>query len=205
MNDAESEKTRIARTLDLKDEETARLVEQYAPHAVVEQYAPHAVERLSPDPGVVWDRDGTACFPVAVCVGPFDPEGNPCSGCGSFGDNLDHWRQGVAWYMMGPNPEPELLCHPCFRKKSQAGRAKASYINRKGREFSVETKRKVLECDGYRCVECGSTESPHVDHIIPAIEGGDGSMENAQVLCRICNSRKRAGGNRPGAEDEYSL
>lgn len=30
----------------------------------------------------------------------------------------------------------------------------------------------------------------HVDHIVPASKGGDGTVENAQVLCRDCNLQK---------------
>lgn len=49
-----------------------------------------------------------------------------------------------------------------------------------------------LERDGYACVECGSSESLEVDHIIPlelepelAFE-----LENLQTLCRPCHIEK---------------
>lgn len=44
--------------------------------------------------------------------------------------------------------------------------------------------------DGRKCQECGCTEEPQVDHIVPFAEGGSHDMENLQVLCRQCNRQK---------------
>lgn len=51
---------------------------------------------------------------------------------------------------------------------------------------------KVFERDRYRCVLCGSWDGLSVDHIHPESKGGLLTMENAQTLCRSCNSRKGA-------------
>lgn len=50
---------------------------------------------------------------------------------------------------------------------------------------------KVLQRDSRRCAECGSTERPQVDHIVPESNGGAPFDEaNLQVLCRSCHHRK---------------
>ena len=50
----------------------------------------------------------------------------------------------------------------------------------------------VFERDGYRCVQCGTTEDLTIDHIYPRIRGGAHTEDNLQTLCRSCNSRKGA-------------
>ncbi len=53
-----------------------------------------------------------------------------------------------------------------------------------------ELRQKVLERDGYKCVMCGSTKYPQVDHIKPFSKGGDTVFENLQTMCRKCKLRK---------------
>lgn len=50
----------------------------------------------------------------------------------------------------------------------------------------------VFKRDGYRCVQCGTTEDLTIDHIYPRIRGGGHTEDNLQTLCRSCNSRKGA-------------
>jgi len=62
-------------------------------------------------------------------------------------------------------------------------------------EFTPELKKKILERDGYKCVICGRGEKEgyelHVDHILPKDKGGKATLENGQILCSICNFRKK--------------
>lgn len=40
------------------------------------------------------------------------------------------------------------------------------------------------------CVQCGSPDDPHVDHIVPRAQGGTDALSNLQRLCATCHSRK---------------
>ena len=51
-------------------------------------------------------------------------------------------------------------------------------------------RRKVLERDGYRCVHCGSSDDPQVDHIEQIQHGGVAREVNLRVLCGPCNRRR---------------
>jgi HNH endonuclease len=51
---------------------------------------------------------------------------------------------------------------------------------------------RIFERDGWRCVECGSTEKLTVDHIIPRVRGGKSAPDNLQTMCRWCNHAKGA-------------
>lgn len=50
----------------------------------------------------------------------------------------------------------------------------------------------VWERDNFTCKHCGSRKNLTVDHIVPESKGGKMTMENAQTLCKSCNSRKGA-------------
>lgn len=49
----------------------------------------------------------------------------------------------------------------------------------------------LLARDGHACKVCGSTIDLCIDHIVPVSKGGGDELDNLQVLCRSCNSRKR--------------
>lgn len=74
----------------------------------------------------------------------------------------------------------------------------SSKYDRKG-YIHPRKKQKILERDGFRCLNCGVSgdfNSLEVDHIIPVIEGGDNSQKNLQTLCYRCNLNKRFNKNR---------
>lgn len=52
----------------------------------------------------------------------------------------------------------------------------------------------VLERDGFKCVRCGSEDSPQVDHILPQSAGGPHIIENLRTLCRACNAGRPVAG-----------
>jgi len=62
-------------------------------------------------------------------------------------------------------------------------------------EFTQAEKKEILERDGYRCVVCGLGRENgldlHIDHIKPRSLGGQGTVENGQVLCAPHNFVKK--------------
>lgn len=57
---------------------------------------------------------------------------------------------------------------------------------------------------GYQCIGmypaiCEGDKHLTLDHIVPKSMGGEDTIENTQVLCNKCNSKKRAG---PGIVDK---
>lgn len=53
-----------------------------------------------------------------------------------------------------------------------------------------ETRWRVFERDGYKCLWCGYKYDLTADHIEPRSKGGSHGMENLQTLCRSCNALK---------------
>lgn len=63
------------------------------------------------------------------------------------------------------------------------------------KQLRDKTFEKAKTADGkYKCACCGETNKAkvffHVDHIKPRNKGGKSVLENLQILCRSCNSRK---------------
>jgi len=56
------------------------------------------------------------------------------------------------------------------------------------------TLKKLLHKYKFQCVHCGNNdkESLTIDHIFPVSKGGSDSIENLQILCKACNSKKGA-------------
>lgn len=44
--------------------------------------------------------------------------------------------------------------------------------------------------DGERCAHCGATDALVIDHVLPIAKGGLSTLDNAQLLCKICNTAK---------------
>jgi hypothetical protein len=53
-----------------------------------------------------------------------------------------------------------------------------------------DVKLAVWTRDGQACVVCQSTQELQFDHIIPFTSGGGNTVENIQLLCRLCNLKK---------------
>lgn len=55
-----------------------------------------------------------------------------------------------------------------------------------------ETLKKLLKKYNFRCVICETAESLTIDHIRPVSKGGTDDLNNLQILCKSCNSKKGA-------------
>ena len=75
--------------------------------------------------------------------------------------------------------------HPNWRKQRKKVRG-----GRDGAYFIPSVKQQIRERDGGACRACGKKTTLVYDHIIPVAEGGDGSAENGQLLCRSCHVKK---------------
>ena len=60
------------------------------------------------------------------------------------------------------------------------------------RHVSAPTRTELLKKAKHKCQACSSMEKLEVDHILPISKGGDGRIENLQILCRSCNRKKRS-------------
>jgi 5-methylcytosine-specific restriction protein A len=100
------------------------------------------------------------------------------------------------------------LCPGCHRKQAMPGRCPEC---KREREHSRGTRQQRGYTDHWlRLVQlairtqpycsnpdCRSTEDLTGDHIVPLSMGGTNTLENVQVLCRSCNSRKGTGAALP--------
>jgi hypothetical protein len=61
------------------------------------------------------------------------------------------------------------------------------------RMIPSHVKQEVWRRDQGQCVKCSSKTNLHFDHIIPYTKGGTSlDSQNIQLLCRVCNLKKRA-------------
>ena len=60
------------------------------------------------------------------------------------------------------------------------------------RRIPQDVKQAVWQRDAGKCVECAASDYLEFDHVIPFSKGGANTVQNLQLLCRRCNSRKGA-------------
>lgn len=73
----------------------------------------------------------------------------------------------------------------------------------KGADFTATTRRLLLEKAVHKCQICSSGELPEIAHVVPVSEGGRGTPENGQVLCRPCRVEKNNKDHRRRELNEY--
>lgn len=52
--------------------------------------------------------------------------------------------------------------------------------------------RELLDKYDNKCLCCGTSEGLTLDHVLPIAQGGTNTIDNAQPLCALCNSKKGA-------------
>lgn len=99
-------------------------------------------------------------------------------------DLIELWKagiikrpQGEGWYVPGVEPAPmtrrEIMRYEFVRQRR-------------------ERFRQLVERDGEYCQYCGTTQNLSIDHVMAIANGGTNDLDNLQLLCRSCNSRKGA-------------
>jgi len=73
----------------------------------------------------------------------------------------------------------DILVHSTFNRKIRI------QIRNYKRVFN-----KLLHKYKFECVLCGSKKNLTIDHIKPVSKGGGDEINNLQILCKSCNSRK---------------
>jgi hypothetical protein len=58
------------------------------------------------------------------------------------------------------------------------------------RKISDDVQIAVFARDDGQCTKCSSKSELHFDHIIPVSKGGSDTVENIQILCKLCNQKK---------------
>ena len=79
-------------------------------------------------------------------------------------------------------------------------RSKSHYIEIETYEFkrleackytsNPTVRKKIFKRDGRICKHCKTNKNLTLDHIIPISKGGQNILENLQILCKSCNSKK---------------
>ncbi len=108
----------------------------------------------------------------------------------SQGFQLELTRQsGSGLYFAGDPQYIAVVLDTIIRiSKRQIVPAKTTSGNRTA--IPQEVKSAVWRRDQGKCVQCGSNQYLEFDHVIPISLGGANSINNIQLLCRGCNSKK---------------
>lgn len=79
-------------------------------------------------------------------------------------------------------------------KKEEERRESYKYKRKEACLYTNDSKirKSIFERDGRICQKCGSTKNLTLDHVSPIRNGVENKLNNLQVLCKSCNSKKGA-------------
>jgi 5-methylcytosine-specific restriction endonuclease McrA len=77
-------------------------------------------------------------------------------------------------------------CIDQHRRRAKLKLAGGSHTEQQIVGLLVKQKNKCINC------LCNISSRPQIDHIMPIALGGNNSIENIQLLCKSCNSKKQA-------------
>lgn len=74
------------------------------------------------------------------------------------------------------------------RMRCGSGQVDKEHLNK---EFEVLVRNKLKQ-QGYKCIYCGVDikETYSIDHIVPLSKGGTNEIDNIDLVCKPCNTRK---------------
>ena len=113
-------------------------------------------------------------------------------------DQLAHWDEVITPFAteeMAPNRNIiEAARHIAEEKQRRIDKAaKKPIVKRRRRAYNAKRDQLMLaliERDGYQCATCGTSDNITIDHITPLSRGGSDDLDNLQLLCQSCNSKK---------------
>ncbi len=107
-------------------------------------------------------------------------------------DRIDYYES----FSEFDNPEIEKILEELYVKRNEleniVPKKKAKKRRKEFNKNRDSLMLKVIKRDGYQCAICETSNDLAVDHIKPLSKGGGDDLENLQILCRHCNSRKGA-------------
>ncbi len=136
------------------------------------------------------------------CTTPAQAKHGFCSRCRLRDDSPPTFRPYGLWF----NSSSERYCWSCkeiknilmfpLNKKSpfgHGGMCKNCLIKRNNNYNPIEVFEyaKLFVKQGVCCAKCKSEKKLQIDHILPKSLGGNDEMNNLQILCSLCNKRKK--------------
>jgi 5-methylcytosine-specific restriction endonuclease McrA len=80
------------------------------------------------------------------------------------------------------------MCSKCQRADNRRRHARQAAHGRDTREWRKQIRPAVLERDGHRCVDCGSTENLQADFIPSGVHTRN--LDDYATRCAACHTRK---------------
>lgn len=168
------------------------------PWSEIEPFVLNALKAAQETAGTVWDEKQIAdqieaLKRVKEWVDKDDPilkaavncpPPDTCARCGEA-----NWQ----FESLSPNIKSATWrCGYCNRREIVRAGSSTSGADESRREpIPKDVQREVWRRDLGRCVDCGSRENLEFDHLIPVCKGGSATARNVQLLCELCNRRKR--------------